>query len=60
MFMKEKPLREKERKMLANKRVSPKGILSKSLFMQEMEHRAETMTPLLKEILDFRPSPRWT
>jgi hypothetical protein len=25
----------------------------------EIQHRAETMTPVLKAILDFRPSPHW-
>jgi hypothetical protein len=31
----------------------------KFLFIEEIHQRAETMTPLLKEILDFRPPPRW-
>jgi hypothetical protein len=25
----------------------------------EIQHRAETVTPVLKEILDFRPLPHW-
>jgi hypothetical protein len=29
------------------------------LFIEEVHRRAETMTPLLKEILDFRPPPHW-
>jgi hypothetical protein len=29
------------------------------LFIEEIHHRAETMTPLLKEILAFRPQPHW-
>jgi hypothetical protein len=28
-------------------------------FIEEIHLRAETMTPLLKEILDFRPPPHW-
>jgi hypothetical protein len=27
--------------------------------IEEIHLRAETMTPLLKEILDFRPPPHW-
>jgi hypothetical protein len=27
--------------------------------IREIQHRAETMTPVLREILDFRPSPHW-
>jgi len=27
--------------------------------IREIQHRAETMTPVLKEILDFRPLPHW-
>jgi hypothetical protein len=29
------------------------------LSIPEILHRAETMTPLLKAILDFRPRPHW-
>jgi hypothetical protein len=29
----------------------------KFAFMEEIHHRADTMTPVLKEILDFRPPP---
>jgi len=29
------------------------------LSIPEIQHRAETMTPLLKAILDFRPHPHW-
>ena len=29
------------------------------LSIEEIHRRAETMTPVLKEILDFRPSPHW-
>jgi len=28
-------------------------------FIEEIHHRAETMTPLLKGILEFRPKPNW-
>ena len=28
-------------------------------YMEEIHKRADAMTPLLKEILDFRPSPHW-
>lgn len=28
-------------------------------FVDEIHIRAQTITPLLKEILDFRPQPRW-
>jgi hypothetical protein len=27
--------------------------------IEEIHIRAETMTPLLKEILDYRPAPHW-
>jgi hypothetical protein len=27
--------------------------------IQEIQYRAETMTPVLKAILDFRPRPHW-
>jgi hypothetical protein len=27
------------------------------LYLEEVHHRAETMTPLLQELLDFRPTP---
>jgi len=29
------------------------------LSIPEIKHRAETMTPVLKKILDFRPRPHW-
>jgi hypothetical protein len=29
------------------------------LSIPELQHRAETMTSLLKAILDFRPRPNW-
>lgn len=29
------------------------------LSIPELQHRAETMTPVLKAILDFRPHPHW-
>jgi hypothetical protein len=29
------------------------------LFIAEVNRRAEIMTPLLKELLAFRPSPHW-
>jgi len=28
-------------------------------FVDEIHVRAETITPLLREIMDFQPSPRW-
>jgi hypothetical protein len=28
-------------------------------FIKEVHDRAEAMTPLLQEILDFQPSPHW-
>jgi hypothetical protein len=27
--------------------------------IREIQHRADTVTPVLKEILDYRPSPKW-
>jgi hypothetical protein len=27
--------------------------------IREIQYRAETVTPVLKEILDFRPPPQW-
>jgi len=30
-----------------------------SLFVNEIHDRAKVITPLLKEILDYRPQPRW-
>lgn len=32
---------------------------TKLFFIEEVHHRAETITPLLKEILEFRPPPHW-
>ena len=32
---------------------------SKFPYIDEINHRAETMTPLLKEILEFRSRPHW-
>jgi hypothetical protein len=29
------------------------------LSIPELQHRAETMTSVLKKILDFRPGPHW-
>jgi hypothetical protein len=34
------------------------GLKSTSLFIEEIHIRAETITPLLREILEFRPKPR--
>jgi hypothetical protein len=28
-------------------------------YIREIHRRAQMMTPLLKEILEFRPGPRW-
>ncbi len=33
--------------------------LPKSGSIREIQHRAKTVTPVLKEILDFRPPPNW-
>ena len=30
------------------------------LFIEEVHHRAETITPLLKALLVFRPPPHWS
>jgi hypothetical protein len=28
-------------------------------FVDDIQNRAETITPLLKELLDYRPPPHW-
>jgi hypothetical protein len=66
--MKIQTRRGKERKLAADDRISGMGChkrpgensRSQTLtYIEEINHRAETMTPVLKEILDFRPSPHW-
>jgi hypothetical protein len=59
--------KEKEQKLLADKAALPGGKespnrrapVSVSGYMLEIHLRAQAMTPILKEILDFRPSPHW-
>lgn len=56
--------KEKEQKLLADQPASPAGKESPNRrapasYMLEINLRAHAMTPLLKEILDFRPSPHW-
>jgi hypothetical protein len=38
---------------------TPENFREPTLYIAEIHMRAETMTPLLKEILDFRPRPHW-
>jgi hypothetical protein len=33
--------------------------VTKFVFIEEVHRRAETITPLLKEMLEFRPPPHW-
>lgn len=55
----------KEPKLLANRPVSLLKCEEKALFaseftfIEEIHTRAETITPCLKDILDFRPHPSW-
>jgi hypothetical protein len=30
-----------------------------SIYIEEIHHRAETISPLLQELLEFRPPPHW-
>jgi hypothetical protein len=30
-----------------------------SIYIQEIHSRAETISPLLRELLEFRPPPHW-
>jgi hypothetical protein len=36
---------------------NPESLISSS--MKEIHNRAETISPLLQELLDHRPPPRW-
>jgi len=38
---------------------SLKNFCEPGSFAKEIHSRAETVTPLLKEILEFRPRPHW-
>ena len=38
---------------------SLKNFCEPGAFAEEIHNRAETITPLLKEIMDFRPGPFW-
>jgi hypothetical protein len=67
--MKTTPRKNKDQKLLANRSASPqtdgpkdvqKNINApKLLSLEEIHRRAEAVTPLLKEILDYRPRPQW-
>jgi hypothetical protein len=45
--------------MVGDKGLGKKLHEPEALSINEVQRRAETMTPLLQEILDFRPRPRW-
>lgn len=45
--------------LLAGGHPEPGFYTPEFLFIQEIHHRAETITPLLKEMLEFRPAPDW-
>ena len=57
--------KEKKKKPSASQPVLPAGKESNKYnafpagYMLEIHLRAQAMTPILAEILDFRPSPRW-
>lgn len=53
------PRLSKEPVLLPEKCVPPERGVSDSalLYMEEIRVRVETVTPLLKEILDYRPAP---
>jgi hypothetical protein len=59
--MKKKTRKGKERKLIKNYRVSLMGSHNESPggqtppYMEDIQRRADTITPVLKEILDFRP-----
>lgn len=36
-----------------------KPLAADSVFMEQIQSRAETISPLLRELLDFRPPPHW-
>lgn len=38
---------------------SPQKTGETELFFKEIQSRAETITPVLKQILELRPSPHW-
>ena len=57
-----------EQKLLTNhpalligdqKRSDKRHVRVDMLSIKEIQHRAETITPVLKAILDFRPRPCW-
>jgi hypothetical protein len=47
-----------ERLMIDDKK-SAKDSMPKLHSIEAIHHRAETVTPCLKGILDFRPNPMW-
>jgi len=57
--------KEEKKKLSASQQVLPTGKDSPNChalpasYMLEINLRAKAMTPILTEILDFRPSPRW-
>jgi hypothetical protein len=63
--MKTTPVKEKGKKLVVSVRLAssskkpPALPASKAPFMDEINRRAEVMTPCLQGILDNRPAPRW-
>lgn len=64
--MNKMPRKKTDRKIMADHAVLLTGhVESHNLHLpklgsiREIQHRAETVTPILKEILDFRPLPHW-
>ncbi len=61
------PNKDRERKLLAGCSApvlkdgckSGMDVFCALKFMDEIHSRAETVTPLLKEILDYRSGPHW-
>jgi hypothetical protein len=45
--------------MIESKKAPQDFAASKLVYIDEIHRRAETVTPLLKGILDFRPEPNW-
>ncbi|MGO8765018.1 MAG: hypothetical protein ACLQSR_07785 [Limisphaerales bacterium] len=37
----------------------PKNAENTAPFAEKIQHRAETITPMLQQILEYRPSPHW-
>jgi len=55
---KQKLLKDHAALLIGGSATTPKGS-PEFPYIEEIHHRAETVTPLLKQILEFRPTPSW-